>query len=395
MGFLKYLVPALAAASHVAYASGCDGPVTIQNQGDADSLQSCTTIKGDFVIAPQTSEGITLNGVGRITGSLKVDGAANLTSFSAPELSEIGDTFLLNGLILLTNLDLPSLTAVGTVTWSALPNLQALSFAQGISKAGSVSITNTGLTSLDGINLQSVGLFDITANTALTQVNVNDITNCSGLLNFAGNSPKLSVELPNLGTGTNITFRNASSVSLPSLKKLSGQLGLFGNNFKEFQAPNLTNTGDLVFDNNPNLASISLPQLTKINGGFQIAGNDQLVVIDGVPNLQTIVGALDFSGAFNNVSLPDLGEVKGGFNMQSSGNFQCSDFDTLRTNSVIQGSYTCKSSTSNPTTMDGSSGTSTGSGSAASSSKSSASNLANTPIVGLTAMVGAILQAML
>jgi hypothetical protein len=80
---------------------------------------------------------------------------------------------------------------------------------------------------------------------------------------------------------------------------LTGQLGFFSNSFSSFAAPNLTKTGDVVFDSNPNLANISLPQLQKVNGGFQISSNDKLTVIDGFPNLQSIVGALDFSGAFN------------------------------------------------------------------------------------------------
>jgi len=189
-------------------------------------------------------------------------------------------------------------------------------------------------------------------------------------------------------------FRNTSQVSVPSLGSLTGQLGFFANSFSSFAAPNLTKTGDVVFDSNPNLSNISLPRLSKVSGGFQISSNDKLSEI-GLPQLQSIVGALDFNGTFNNVSVPDLQEVKGGFNMQSTGSFQCSQFDNLHNNNVIQGSYTCKSQATNPTTMDGNSGTSTSSGAAASSSKSSASNLGNVPMVGLTAIIGSLLQAML
>jgi hypothetical protein len=398
MVLIKYLLPALA-AGRVAFSANdpCDGssnPINIQNQGDADGL-NCSTIKGDLSINSNTENSITLNGIQQITGSLKADGAGNLTSLSAPSLNSIGNTLLLHGLITLTTLSFPTLTSVGTIDWAALPNLQSLSFDQGISNASSVSITNTGLTSLDGISLGTVGNFDITANTALRQVNVNNITNCTGLLNFAGNSLKLQIEFPNLLAGQNMTFRNVSQVSVPSLSSLTGQLGFFSNSFSSFTAPNLTKTGDVVFDSNSNLANISLPRLSKVNGGFQISSNDKLTVIDGLPDLQSIVGALDFSGAFNNVSLPALQEVKGGFNMQSTGSFQCSQFDNLHNNNVIQGSYTCKAAVSNPTTMDGNSGTSTSSGAAASSSKSSASNLGNVPMVGLTAIIGSLLQAML
>lgn len=397
MVLIKYLLPALA-AGRLAFAANdpCDGssnPINIQSQGDADNL-NCTIIKGSLTINENTENSITLNGVQQISGNLMAKGASNLTSLSAPSLNSIGQVMLFSGLITLTTASFPILTSVGSIQWDALPNLQSLNFDQGISKADSVEITNTGLTSLNGISLGTVGNFDITANTALTQVNVGNITNCTGLLNFAGNSLKLQIQFPNLVSGQNMTFRNTSGVSVPSLQSLSGQLGFFSNGFSSFAAPNLTKTGDVVFDSNSNLVNISLPRLSKVNGGFQISNNDKLTVIDGFPQLQSIVGALDFSGEFNNVSLPNLQEVKGGFNMQSTGSFQCSQFDNLHNNNVIQGSYTCKASTSNPTTMGGT-GTSTSSGSASSSSKSSASNLVNVQMVGLTAIIGGLLQAML
>lgn len=192
-----------------------------------------------------------------------------------------------------------SLTSVGSIDWAALPNLQALSFAKGVSQAQKVSITNTGLTNLNGITLDNVGDFDITANTAMDTINVNDLKNVTGLLNIAANAPSLKVTLPNLGGAQNITIRNVSSVSIPSLKELSGQLGLFGNTFKEFSAANLTSTGDLAFDNNGKLSNISMPQLTKVNGGFTISKNDDLEDITGFQKLQTVTGALDFTGEFN------------------------------------------------------------------------------------------------
>ncbi|KAJ9303709.1 hypothetical protein DTO217A2_6818 [Paecilomyces variotii] len=397
----KYILPALAAASTAfAVSDACDGssdPITIQNQGDASALSSCSTVKGDIVIAEHTTGGISLDGVEQITGSLSANGAANLTSLSAPELTSIGDTFKLEGLIILTDLSFGSLTSVGSIDWAALPNLQALSFTKGVSKAGSVSITNTGLTSLNGITLDSVGNFDITANTAMDTINVNDLKNVTGLLNIAANAPSLKVTLPNLGGAQNITIRNASSLSIPSLKELSGQLGLFGNTFKEFSAANLTSTGDLVFDNNGKLSNLSMPQLTTVNGGFTISKNDDLEDITGFQKLQTITGALDFTGEFNKVDLPALKQVKGGFNMQSTGNFSCSDFQDIK--STVRGSFTCKSSTPDPTTSDGSSGTSSGTSSSSSSSSTakSAASLVdiNAPAVALIAAFGAMLQALL
>lgn len=403
MTFIKYIVPVLAAGSAVLASSDpCDGSknaINIQSQGDADALASCTTVKGDIVISKEVQSGLTFNGIEQITGSLTAVGAANVTSLSAPLLASIGDAFELNGILQLTALSMPTLTDVGSINFIALPKLQSLDFTKGVSKVDTdVSIQNTGLFTLSGIALKSVRNFDLTSNNDLATVNVANIKNVTGLLTFAANSPKLNIEFANLVGAQNMTVHNASQLLVPSLALLTGQLGLFGNSFSSFSAPNLTQTGDLVFDDNGSMTNISLPQLTKINGGFQIARNDALKAIDGVPKLQSIIGALDWTGNFNNVSLPSLKEIEGGFNMQSTGHVPCSTFDNLK-GGVIRGSYKCSSESSNPTTIGGSSGsnsTSTGSsGAAATSSSAAMADLGQIPVTGLTAVVGALLSLLM
>ncbi|KUL84313.1 hypothetical protein ZTR_07556 [Talaromyces verruculosus] len=398
MAFSKYIVPALM-ASGAAYAAsnncGKAGSVTnITAQADADALSSCETVQGDVVILPQAANGITFNGIQQIAGSLTADGATNVTSIAAPELTSIGDEFALSGIILLTTLNFPELTSVGSIDFKALPNLQALTFSKGVSKAGSVSITNTGLTSLSGIELTSVGDFDLTANTALTSINVNDIKNITGTLIISANNNKLNIEFPNLVSAQNLTFRNTSSISVPSLANLTGELGLFGNYISNFSAPNLTTCADLDFDDNADLTDINLPLLSTLTGGLAISNNDKLDIIS-FPKLSKVQGAIDLTGDYTNVSLPALTEVKGGFNAESTGNFSCSAFDSLRSNNVIQGTYNC-TQTSHPTTMDGGSGSSSSSSSSSSATSSGAAvaNIA-VPSMGLTAVLGALLSLLM
>lgn len=398
MAYLKYIVPVLA-AGHLAFAdSVCNSTETIkiQNAGDAGALASCSSV-GSIEISEHYSGDLTLNGLQKITGDLKCSGASNMTSLSAPQLSSIGDTFQLNGLTQLTSLSFGSLKSVGAIDFEALPVLQTLAFATGVSSAGHVRIANTGLTTLEGISLDTVGDFDITDNPNLKTVNVNELKKCTGLINFAGNYKSLSIELPNLATGTNMTFRNVSSVSIPSLHNLTGQLGFWGDDFKSFSAPNLTQTGDLVFDGNEALSNVTMPALETVKGGFLLARNDELKDIS-FPSLATITGALDFSGVFEHVSLPALKDVKGGFNMQSTGNFSCDPYQSLRDKHVIAGSYKCTGTEAHPTTKDGSSGTSTSSGSSSSSASASSTNaasmanVANMPVMGMAAVFGALLQ---
>lgn len=229
---------------------------------------------------------------------MKANGAANVTDLSADSLTEIGKNFTLTGLTSLQQLSFGNLDSIGSIYWEALPELLSLDFAKGVSEAGDVSIINTGLTTLDGISLKTVGDFNIEDNTGLKSININDLTNATGLINFSGNDNDLDVELPNLRGAKGMTFRNVSGVSVPSLASSDGQLGFWGTGFSNFTAMNLTETGDLIFNDNPSLNNISMPNLKTVNGGFTIKLNEKLSSID-LPKLDTVKGAIQFSGTFN------------------------------------------------------------------------------------------------
>merc|ERR1712187_1034853 len=83
------------------------------------------------------------------------------------------------------------------------------------------------------------------------------------------------------------------------------------------------------------------------------------------------MGAIDFSGAFDSVDIPELSNVKGGFSMQSTGDFDCDGFDKKHKDRVIRGSYTCSAKKSNPESKNGQSGTSSGTASSASGTSTS------------------------
>ena len=271
----------------------------MENQSDVSGLSSCKTIKGDLEIASVYANEVSLDGVQEITGALKCDGGENVTEISAPMLESIGDAFSLNGLTKLTSLRMDSLTSVGSIEFVALPKLQKLQFGETVSKAGTIRVENTGLNSLDGIDLEETDGMDISNNKQLSSVNVNKITNATGLISFSANSEDLKIKFPNLEKADNMTFRNTSMVSVPSLKSTKGLLGLYSNYFEEFFAPNLTSSGALVFNDNSALKNISLPVLKTVDGPFQIANNSKLESFKGAPKLEEISGTLDFTGVFD------------------------------------------------------------------------------------------------
>ena len=193
-----------------------------------------------------------------------------------------------------------SLSAVNEINWVSLPALQSLNFAQGISKANNIYISDTQLTSLSGIELTAVGMMDINNNRFLTTVNVNDMKNVTNALSFSANNQDLQISFPNLEGAANLTFRNVSQVDMPSLSYCAGDIGFYSNTFEGFSAPNLTETGGaLALVDSPNLSNVSFPSLTTIGGGFIIANNTDLKQISGFPVLETIGGAIDFAGTFN------------------------------------------------------------------------------------------------
>lgn len=226
------------------------------------------------------------------------DQATNLTSLSGDSLTTIGDSFSLNGLTILSTLNFPQLTEVDTIDWVALPALQGLSFTSGLQKASSVTIQNTQLNSLDGINLQVVDQLVITENNYLDDINMH-LGNVTQSLDIAANGRKVSATFPNLEWAYNITLRNVSTVEIPSLASVNGSIGLYASFFEGVAAPNLTTVGgSLSLVSNEDLNNISFPELKKVGGGLQVANNTELKGIS-FPALQTVAGALDFYGNFS------------------------------------------------------------------------------------------------
>ena len=283
--------------------------LTITQSADASSLSSCTTYSGSIAIptglaTPQDTNGhqqLAIDGVQAITGNLTVINAIMLSSLSFGDLKTLGGLELY-GLTVLSELSFPQLGQVTSMNLTALPALQELSIGgNGISQAESILITNTGLGSLQGINnLQSVSTFNVNNNAALQNISLQ-VTSIKNSLDIEANDgfvSGLTTTFPLLETAQNMTFRNCSSVSLPSLANVTQDLGFYGNTMTSFAAPNLTTVGGLIFVDNTDLTNISIPGLVSVNGSYQIANNTMLKQINGFQKLSVIKGALDFNGNF-------------------------------------------------------------------------------------------------
>ncbi|KAF2223632.1 GPI-anchored cell wall organization protein Ecm33 [Elsinoe ampelina] len=368
------ILPVLAIAGRAAAQCSSSGTFTIQNQGDAGRLSGCQTYTGNIAIQTGVTSDISLDGVRSISGDLIADNAVGLPSLTANSLETIGGTFGLTNMTLLTSLSFPRLTEVGTLVWQTLPRLSSLGFTTGVRRADSVRIIDTQLGSLDGINLETVGEFYISNNNQLNEIDMQ-VEQVTGAWNIEFNGRNTSVNLPNLENAFNMTFRNVSSISIPSLASVNSSLGFWGGLYDTIAGPNLTSVGgSLVFVSNRALTNVSFPRLTQVRGALLVANNTEYDIIDGFPAVSTVGGAVDFYGNFTDVQLPALTNVAGAFNLQSSADIQqvCDRFNPLRgRDNVIKGAYTCFGQQRNP----GGVGTPASSGSTSSQSGAGAKEL--------------------
>lgn len=345
-----------------------------------DDISSCDNFKGDITLSPSLASA-TISGVVNITGSLSVTNSSTLTSITAPDLQMISDEFKIDIATALNALNFPELTTVGSVNWMTLPQLSSLNIAKEITNATNVIISDTGLTSLDGINVQNVATFNVNNNRYLQDVDVGLIS-VSNALSVSFNGNGVAASFPDLKWANNATFQDLSTISLPNITKVNNSLGFVNNSIPGLTLSKLTSVGQSLFIvANDDLTNISFPKLTSIGGGFQIANNTNLKSILGFPKVSKVGGAIDFLGNFSSAALPSLDVVKGGVDIESDNkNFNCSSWNKAHKDGDIQGdSYVCKaasSSTSVAISATKTSGSSSSGSSSATATSSSSKNAA-------------------
>ena len=120
-----------------------------------------TGVSFDTVTIPST--------VSKIDGDLSISLTSAVTSFSAPGLETITGTFELLNLTALSSVSAPSLASVGAIYFVILPVFQTMTL--GITEIGNVRISDTQLTSLNGLSLSTVNDFGIGIVLVLTYPN--------------------------------------------------------------------------------------------------------------------------------------------------------------------------------------------------------------------------------
>lgn len=360
----RIALPVLAVAGSAYAACSHTATSTIQNQGDASAIASCKTFSGNIAVKTDVAGVIALDGVQVIDGNVAVEDNNGIQQISGDSLEEITGDFVLRNSSALNGVNFPKLKGVGSLDFLGLPALQDLGFDAEIEKADRIRIENTELSSLDGINIETVETMFIANNKNINSIDMQ-LGNVTEALTLSTNNPLVNVTFSNMIWAANLTFRNCSSVELPSLESVNQSFSLIGNIFENFIAPNLTLVGGaLVVSSNVELTNVSFPLLTEVKANLEVANNTKLREIK-FPKLQKIKSALDMNGNFSKIDLPALYEVGGAFNIQSTGEVQetCDEvFEPLSKNGSIKSNeFTCKGFVANPG-GEGSTPTVTGAG---------------------------------
>ncbi|KAH6655704.1 hypothetical protein BKA67DRAFT_534619 [Truncatella angustata] len=396
--FSKTFVSAVAALSLAtsAVAVSCDDTTaTIASAADATTIASCDTVEGDLVILPGAGDTVDISGPTEIKGDLTAQNNGGLISLTSTTLETIGGAFTLKNVTLLSTLSFTKLSTVDSINWASLNALGQLTFGTpGVTKAKSVAIADTFLSSLDGINIHSLDTMDINNNHRLTDF-TTELYNLSTLLNINANGQNLNVQMPNLIWAANLTISNVTTFSAQSLESVNGSIRFDSNYFTEASFPNLTavQTGDFSFINNAKVTNITAPLLKSVGGGFTIANNTAIEELNGFPLLEMVGGAVLLRGDFSEVALPALDDVRGAFDASSTGDItdSCEVFDKLgpKSGGQIQGEYSCTSKNANANNdTDSTGGTSSGSSNSSSSAVVGAPGMSMSWIVSLVSIAG-------
>jgi len=386
----RFVLAAVAVAGAVN--AQCDKSVEIKSDSDASALSNCSTIKGDVTIDVGVTT-ISLPSVQTIEGDLTIKGAVGLTSIDCPMLRQIEGDFVMQGLTVLSSLSMPELAKVGSISWTTLPALSSLTFTKGVTEASSVLITDTILTSLSGISLMTVKTFNINNNRYLNVVD-SPLGNVSEALSVEFNGKSLNCSFSQLVWATNITIREAGDVFFPKLASVNNSIAFIQNSFSSVSFPQLEKVGQsFAFNGNTQLTNVTANSLSSVGGTFQFANNTQFQNLNGFRSLKTVGGSVDLSGTFKNATLPQLDDVRGGFNLQTTEEFDCTEFDKKHTSGVVKGDeYTCKGKLSEAKSTNGGASTTGGSGSGSGSGqKNAATGRAGISTFALIAVVAATL----
>ncbi|KAF5210326.1 putative trafficking protein particle complex subunit [Clavispora lusitaniae] len=334
-------------------------------------IAACATAVGDITISGEGIGSVELNGVQAVYGSLLVNGT-KATVLDAPTLQLVAGDLTVSDSTILSTVNFAQLTTVGSLTFNALPALEKTGLTTGLTSAEEITIQNTGLTSLDGINVFELKTFDVNNNADIESID-SGLQSVTDFLSINYNADKVEVVLDKLTSANNVEFQHISSLSVANLTTVNGSLSLQSNTFESIEFPQLKSIGkSLSINKNDELEEFDFPKLTTVGGALNVQDNQKLDSFSGFPKVKQISGSVNLAGDFNNGTFPDLERVAGGFNLTSTGDLTCDSFVKLNKDGDIKGDkFYCEGASSTISSSSSKSGNANGSSTESSDSDSS------------------------
>lgn len=378
-------------------------------------LASCPTLDGHVTVSGTQLGSVDLSSIKEIKGDLKVFNLSSITDISFNQLQTISGSLEIDACTQLHVIDLSLLTEAEQLSLISLPSLATINLNKGLSKAGSIEISDTALSSLQGLtNYNTVGTLNINNNKNISSVDL-PLQTVTDTLTLSFNADECEVKLDQLEWASNLTVQDVLDLSASNLTAVNGTFVLAYNRFDSAKLPELEKVGgSLQIFANDDLRELSIDKLTDVGGELRLFNNSQLEELS-FEDLETIKGAVNIDGAFGNFTLPNLSEVDGDFSVVStSENFSCSDFNKLHSKKKIEGhNFNCSapsatqslagaksssdskgSSSGSDSSSDSKSSGSSSSGSSSSSKKSDGTNLMANAFLA-TSFVGALVALLI
>lgn len=354
------MIAATAAPSLVASACLFD-KFTATATAQIQQVAACATAVGDITIQGSDLDQIDLTGVHAIFGSVNINNVPQINQILAPDLQTVSKDFEVVNATVLKEINLAQLTTVGSLSLKALSQLDKLELTTGLTSADSVVIADTGLSSLEGIDVYELKNFDVNNNPNIEKIK-SDLKLVTGLLSISYNSQDVDVALDQLTSVADLNLQAIKSFSAKNLTSVNGTLSLIGTSVKDFELDNVELIQkSLAITENSDLTQLNFTKLNQIGGALTIGDNDKLKSFDSFPKLTQIGGSVNLTGSFDKGDFPELKRVAGGFELDSDGDLTCDAFQKLNSNSVIKGDeFKCKAKQEETSSSSSKAGNSSG-----------------------------------
>ncbi|KAJ5112791.1 hypothetical protein N7532_000836 [Penicillium argentinense] len=145
--------------------------------------------------------------------------------------------------------------------------------------------------------------------------------------------------------GGSVTIASSASgtITLNNVEEIQGSFTVeSGSGITGLVAPDLeTLKGGMILDGLDALTNVEMSSLSQASS-LTITGNPKLkhIMFD---QLEEVNGELKLTGSFASVSLPSLDQVNGQTTIQGGSSMSCSALDSLQSEGVYRGAYSCSS----------------------------------------------------